>query len=83
MIDFELVIVVDAEHSSGKGKYLAKGGEDGGVYLSGGWNDEGGHYHDAAKDCHRDCQNELNSEPSFLGGAFGFAGHIGVVLLVC
>ena len=63
MIDFKLVIVVDAEHCSGKGKYFAKGGKDGRVYLPGGRYNEGGHYHDAAKDCHGDCQNELDSEP--------------------
>ena len=58
---FGLVVVVDTHDCAGKGEYFSEGSEYGGMYLSGGWRDEGGYNHEAAEDSHCDGENELDA----------------------
>lgn len=61
-VDFSFVVVVDAHDCAGEGEYFAEGSEYGGVYLAGGWRNEGGYDHEAAEDSHCDGKYELEAQ---------------------
>ena len=59
---FIAIMIVDADEGAAEGEDLAKGGEDGRIYHSGGWNDKGGDDEEDAEDDEDHGDNDLNFE---------------------
>jgi hypothetical protein len=67
-MDFGFVIVIDACYCTGEGENFTEGGQDSGVNLSRGWNEESDDNEYATEDGHTHCENQLDCKATLLLG---------------